>query len=94
MHLTWHISIPDLSPLNITYDGTSTINVINVLDFNISTTLTMYRPDMYIESTIFLTLLKNVTMNGTLVECNIDPDLDSASIIMPVNTSGKQNILF
>ena len=85
VHLTWHIDDPEL---NITYSETSTLNTTDDLNFNISSSLTKYISDVYIESIISLTLLKNV-MNGTLVKCSIDPNLDSDSMIMSVNTSGK-----
>ena len=89
VHLTWGINFPGLIPINLTFDGNSVPNNAVYLDFNVSVTLTEYRSDRYIESIIILTLLKNFSMNGTLVKCSIDPDLDSSSVIVPVNTSGK-----
>ena len=59
------------------------------LDMNVSATLISYEADQYIESIIMFTLLKNVTMNGTLLECNVAPSLDYDFMLVLVNTSGK-----
>ena len=89
VHLIWSIDFPGYVPFNLTFDGHSTLNNVVHLDFNVSATLTEYTLDKYIESIVTLTLLKNFSMNGTLVKCSIDPDLDSFSVVVPVNTSGK-----
>ena len=75
--------------MNITYGNNSVINVPDHLDMNITTTLIRYEADQYIESVIMFTLLKNVTMNGTLLECSVAPSLDSDFMFVLVNTSGK-----
>lgn len=72
-----------------TFDGNSSLNNVVALDFNTSATLTGYRADRCIESIITLTLLKNFTMNGTVVVCGINITQKSTSVIVPVNTSGK-----
>ena len=89
VHLIWKITFPELMPVNITYDDTSILNFENQLDMNVTTTITNYTADQFIESVLVFTLLKNVTMNGTKLECSIDPDLDDAVMILLVNTSGR-----
>ena len=51
-------------------------------------TTTEYINEGHIESIIIITILKNVTMNGTNLECSIG-NLDSDSTVLFVNTSGK-----
>ena len=89
VHLTWHITFPGHMPINITYDNSSTMDN---LDMNISVNLTRYEADRYIESEIILTILKNITMNGTVLECSIAPSLDSDVAIILVNTSGMYSV--
>ena len=89
VHLTWQVTFPGLMPINITYGNTSLINVPNLLDMNVSATLLHYEEDQYIESVIMFTLLNNITMNGTLLECSVAPRLDSDFILVLINTSGK-----
>ena len=66
---------------------------IHHLDMNISVILTKLdtittTDEEHIESVIVITVLKNVTMNGTNLECSI-AYLDSDSTVLFVNTSGK-----
>ena len=68
---------------------------MDVLDLNTSVILTQYRADQYIESVITITLLKNVTMNGTIsLECGIAPYLGNDSASIPVNTAGMDSMIF
>ena len=88
IHLTWHITFPGHMPINYTfYDDMSPTNYN--LDMNTSVNLTQYEDDQYIESEITLTVLKNVTLNGTVLECSIAPNLDRDTITVLVNTSGN-----
>ena len=89
VHLTWHVTFPGLTPVNITYGNDSLINVSTDMGMNVSATLIRYEADQYIESVIKFTLVKNVTLNGTLLECSIAPSLDSDFMFVLVNTSGK-----
>ena len=96
-HLIWSVILPGLTPINLTYDSTSNPNTISHIDMNISATLTElittatteFVNKVYIESIIVITVLKNVTMNGTKLECSI-LNLDAKSTILFVNTSGKR----
>ena len=58
---------------------------------NISSILLSYRSDEYIESTIVLTILRNVSMNGTELECGIT-GLSSETTNVLVTTSGMTEI--
>ena len=95
-NLIWNITLPGLTPISFTYDSTSTLNDIHHLDMNISVTLTEldtiaiteFVNEELIESIIVITVLKNVTMNGTNLECSI-ANLHSDSTVLFVNTSGK-----
>ena len=49
--------------------------------------ITEFVNEEHIESIIIITVLKNVTMNGTNLECSI-ANLDSDSTVLFVNTSG------
>ena len=87
IHLTWHVTFPGYMPINYTfYDDMSPANYN--LDMNTSINLTQYEEDEYIESEITLTVLKNVTLNGTVLECSIGPNLDRDTIIVLLNASG------
>ena len=91
----WNITLPGLTPISFTYDSTSTLYDKQHLDMNISVTLTKldtiaitdFVNEEHIESIIVITVLKNITMNGTNLECSI-VNLDADSTVLFVNTSG------
>ena len=86
LHLTWCVTFPGLVPINMTYDSSSNVSILDYLGMNISTTLTAYnRSSGYIESIITLTVLTDV--NGTELECSIS-DLDNDIITTLVYSSG------
>ncbi len=88
VHLTWMITVPDNMPIVIAYDSTSMLNENNYFDESITTILTDYRSDEYIESVITVTFLGNVSLNESRIECRI-ADLSSDSMLVPFVTSGK-----
>ena len=75
-------------PVTITYDNTSILNDMDILAMGVNTTLITYRRDEYIESFIVVTILFNVALDGTLLECDIS-DLDSRSETVFINSSSK-----
>ena len=81
-------------PVNITYDNTSILKSEDRLDMNVTSSLINYTADQFIRSVLVFKLLRNVTMNGTKLECSIGPDLNDAIVMLLVNTSGNQSILF
>ena len=95
-HLTWKVTFPGLEPINFTYNRSSSILWIDHLDMNISitllnfttTSLTEYVNEEFIESMLIFTVLENVTMNGTIVECGI-ANLHNDTATLFANTSGK-----
>ena len=95
-HLIWNVTLPGLAPIGFIFDSTFTLYDRHYLDMNISVTLTKldtiatteFVNEERIESIIIITVLKNVTMNGTELECSIT-DLDVDSTVLFVNTSGK-----
>ncbi len=91
LNLVWSVTIPGSTPLSIMYDSTSMLNSIDNLDVGVSTMLTQYRSDDYIESIIVFTVLMGVTFNQTDVQCSI-PNLNIMSTIVFVNTSGIETI--
>ncbi len=89
VHLTWTITLPDSSmPIVITYDRISMLNENNYFDESITTILTGFRSDEYIESVMTVTLLGNFSLNESRIECNI-ADLSSDSILVRIVSSGK-----
>lgn len=88
LHLIWTVSFPGLAPLQITYDLLSVPDSVDNLNMNISTVLIGTIDEDTLQSTLLLKLLKNVTMNGTKVECSITPQLANDSMIVAVNRSG------
>ena len=95
-HLIWNITLPGLTPISFTFDSTSTLYDIHHLDMNITVTLTELNTftttefinEEHIGSIIVITVLNNVSMNGSNLECSI-ANLDSDSTLLLVNISGK-----
>ena len=73
-------------PINILYDNTSNVNIMDYWPMNISSILLDYRSEEYIESIIVLTVLQNFSMNGTELICGIT-DLINESVIIQLDTS-------
>lgn len=86
--LTWVITFPQLSPIKYTYHNDDLIDNTVMLDMNISISLRKYASNGSIESVIELTLLSGITMNGTLLECNIHGYAKVTENIL-VNLSGN-----
>ncbi len=84
-------------PVAITYDNTSILNNMDNLAMGVNTMLTTYRSDKYIESLIVFTIIRNIVLNGTILECSISgvdsegaiSDLDSEAIKVFVNSASK-----
>ncbi len=90
VHLMWSVTLPGSTPLSIIYDNTSVINSMDNLAMGVSTVLTQYRRDEYIESMIILNILG---CNDSDLLCSIG-DLESMSAYLSsVNSSGIQHII-
>lgn len=59
---------------------------MNTLDMNVTASLLKYR-DGFIESSLELTVLRNYSINGTIVQCRIE-DLDNDTAVVIASTSG------
>ena len=87
LHLTWHITFPGATSMNITYNADSVPGIENYLPMNISAKLTNYEEE-FVESTIVFTVTRNTLINGTRLECSI-ADLKNDSVILYTNQSGN-----
>ena len=87
VQLTWRVTLPGQMPVDLTYDNTSNVNTVDNLGFNIITTLTNFTRDEFIESIIVFTVLRDLAMNGTDLQC-ISEDLDNVTTMVLVNISG------
>ena len=87
VQLTWRVTLPGMMPRSMTYSGPMILMPVSNLGLNISTNLTSYRRDEYIESIIELTVLRDIFINGTILEC-ISEALASESERVVVMQSG------
>ena len=87
VQLMWLVTFPGQKAITMFYINDSYVNITSNLGMNISTTLTQYTVDESIESKITITVLRNVSMNGTLVECRSE-DLGRETEILYVNSLG------
>ena len=85
VQLRWLVTFPGQETITILYSTNE--STVDRLDGNITTILTRYERDAYIESLLELTVLQNVSMNGTILECKSE-DLSNEVIVVEVNTSG------
>ena len=69
------------------------MDVSDYLGMNISVSLIEFSYE-YIESEIVLTVVDDVDLDGTELECSIAPDLDTDTITVYVNTSGRIKSLY
>ncbi len=92
INLMWHVTFPGSEPLSISYNVISVPNVKSNLAMNISTILTGFRRDQYIESILVFTLSRGFQMNGTKLECNIT-DLDNEITYVFFNISGMLSFI-
>ncbi len=75
-------------PVTITYDNTSILNNMDNLAVGVNTVLTTYRRDEYIESIIVLTVVRNISLDRTMIECSIS-DLVNDALTLFINSSGE-----
>ena len=87
LHLTWNITFPEEMPIYFTFNSTSILFTRYDWNIGVSAFLTRYSDQEYVESIVTFTLLDNVTLNGTKLECRI-ADLDNEVIAVSLNTLG------
>lgn len=89
IHLTWLVKFPGQPPMNITYDISSSLRNIDILNSAISTSLERFESDKYIESTLEVMLRANLPTNQTKIDCTIN-DLGNDSVLVNVNSTGER----
>ena len=89
-HLTWRVTYPGHKSINITYNGSSSLNSVDLFDMQIRAVMTAYRAYEYIESIITVKVLGNIT-DEVKLECIIE-GLANDSVTF-VNSSGMQNVV-
>lgn len=87
IHLIWRVTIPGQLPLNITYDGSSAVNMDTELHDFIVSSLDTVRVD-YIEAFLEFTVNTNIDFNSTTLECLIQ-GLGNESATLYINASRK-----
>lgn len=88
VQLEWRVTLPDnASVIMRLFIDDSEVNDTIYLPWNVTATLTQYIVDEKVESEIVFTVLRNVSINGTRVECHSEA-LDSEVATINVNTSG------
>ena len=87
VHLTWHVTIPDTMPVNITYSNN--ISQMNALTSYISTSLTGFRSDEYIHSVLMVGVFAGIPTNEIVLQCSIN-GLGSDTRVVFVNSSSKR----
>ena len=87
MHLVWRVTLPNQSPLNITYDSSSVLYAVNNLNHFIDASLIRFDSDEYVESTLRIILQSNISADQTKLECIVN-NLGNDSVSVSVNSSG------
>ena len=91
LHLMWRVTLTANLTINITYNSTSSINDPHSLHSIISTMLTQFTSDKYVESVLNLTVTADVPIqNQTKIECIIE-NLGKDIVYVPINTSGSHS---
>ncbi len=89
VELRWLITFPEKDTvIMILYTNDSDLNSVNYLPLNLTAGLTQYRIDENVESILVLTVLRNVSMNGIVLECQSE-DLASENETVYFNISGN-----
>ena len=89
LQLTWRVILPGQQPLNITYHGTSNYNDVDFLNDFVTTSLTQFTNDQYIESMLTFIVSNDISTNWTVrLECLIE-DLNSTMVYVTINLSGR-----
>ena len=87
--LTWHVILPGETPITMTYQNNS-INEANLNSY-ITTSLTGFRTDEFIHSTIEVTVQSDIPTDQIILACSID-ELENDTAIVHINKSSKFNL--
>lgn len=89
IELSWRITFPGLDTIYMfVYTNDSERNVAVYRPMNLTARLTQFEFDQDVQSVLEITVLRNVSMNQTLLECRSE-DLASENVTVIVNTSSK-----
>lgn len=93
LHLIWHLTFPDSHALiEIIFNGSSTSLAHETrLNGYINASLIGYTEDMYIESSLVITVHPNASMNQLFLQCLIE-DLGNDSSNVLINSSSESII--
>ncbi len=86
VRLTWRVTLPGQTPFNVTYDGE--FGNRTSLNSYISTSLTGFRSDEFIHSTLEVTVQPDIPTDQIMLECSIG-DLGNQITTVLINTSGE-----
>ena len=86
VQLTWHVTIPNMTSITITYFNNT--NQQDSLTSHISTSVTGFQRDEYIHSVLEVTVYTGIPTDAIMLQCSI-LGLGNDSIIVNVNSSGE-----
>ncbi len=86
MQLRWLVTFPGQDTIMILYTDGSNLNRVTYLPMNLTARLTQFSSGLNVESAIELTVLQNVSMNGTVLQCSSKVAILNETVY--VNTSG------
>ncbi len=87
VHLIWRVTLPGQMAIDILYNDTSNINVTRLNGY-VTTSLTRYIGEEYIESVLTITVQPNESIDQLRLQCLIE-DLGNDSSYVFFNTSSK-----
>ena len=86
VHLTWHVTLFGETLINITYPNAIS-NISNENSY-ITTSLSGYRNEEFIHSTLEVTVQLHIPTDQIMLECSID-DIGNRTVLVYVNSSSK-----
>ena len=86
VNLTWHVFIPNMLPLNVTYSNGSS-QMINLTNY-ITTSVTGFQSDEYIHSVLMVRVYAGIPTYEIILQCSIN-GLGNDTRVVFVNSSGK-----
>lgn len=86
LHLTWLVTLPGSPTINVTYTRISSRNSPTSHHRSFSSVLSSYIDEQYIESIIMFSVLREIDITGTTVQCTMGTI--EASITLTSQTTG------
>ena len=88
LQLTWQVTFPEQDTITIVYTNDSDWSSMDVTNMSIITTLVPYRNDEFISSELTLIIIRNSSMNGTIIGCISSEELANQFETVDVDTAG------